>query len=195
MLLSSLLEGPKYGYQLKRQAGVLLGEPNLHNNVVYPLLHRFKRAGWVTARATPGQRGQTRFQYALTAAGRRALFARLRSFSAKDAASEDAFLIRVALFPALSAAACLHILAERELALQGTVEHMSRIEREFPVRLNPFAAQVVRLARARTDLELTWIARLRREVEAGHYEQWVFRAPRRDRKPSPEGNSDSTASV
>ena len=40
LLLSMMLESPKYGYQLKKEAGFIMGQA-LHNNLVYPSLRRF----------------------------------------------------------------------------------------------------------------------------------------------------------
>ena len=69
-MLSMMLGGPKYGYQLKREAGWIMGQA-LHNNLVYPSLRRFLEEGWVSKKAVPGERGQTRQQYVLSAEGRR----------------------------------------------------------------------------------------------------------------------------
>ena len=41
LLLAMLLDEPKYGYQLKREAGWITGQDALHSNLVYPLLRRF----------------------------------------------------------------------------------------------------------------------------------------------------------
>jgi DNA-binding PadR family transcriptional regulator len=38
-----LLDGPKHGYQLKREAGFILGQGTTHNNLIYPLLPRLHR--------------------------------------------------------------------------------------------------------------------------------------------------------
>ena len=73
VLLSLLYDGPKHGYQLKREAGFVLGRGDMHNNLVYPLLRKFTKKGWVTKKTVPGERGQTRQQYVLTAKGRREL--------------------------------------------------------------------------------------------------------------------------
>src|SRR5215831_5703075 len=94
MILAMLLPGPKHGYQLKREAGIILGHDVLHNNLVYPLLRRFMNNKWVSRKAAPGQRGQTRQQYSLTTLGRRELLARLSSFTEQDANSADAFRLR-----------------------------------------------------------------------------------------------------
>src|SRR5215475_4393958 len=94
LLLAMMLDGPKYGYQLKRDAGWITGQETLHSNLVYPLLRKFLDQKLATKKAAPGERGQTRQQYSLTAAGKQYLFARLNTFSEMDAASEDEFHLR-----------------------------------------------------------------------------------------------------
>jgi len=80
IILGLLSGGSKHGYQLKREAGFMLGHGDMHNNLVYPLLRRFTTAGWVTKKTVPGERGQTRQQYELTAKGRHELIRRLAEF-------------------------------------------------------------------------------------------------------------------
>src|SRR5262249_51542017 len=117
LLLATLLEGPKHGYALKKQAGLILGVTELHNNLVYPLLRRFVQGGWVKTPSAKGQRGQTRELYSLSASGRNALVERLAEFSEAEAKSEGEFLLRVALFSLLSAEARHKILTQRGLFL------------------------------------------------------------------------------
>src|SRR5580704_8054651 len=114
LMLSMMLGGPKYGYQLKREAGWIMGQGALHNNLVYPTLRRFLEEGWVSKKSVPGERGQTRQQYVLSAEGRRCLFERLNQFSEADAPQEAAFHLRVGLFPALKRETRENILARRE---------------------------------------------------------------------------------
>ena len=66
ILLAALREGPKHGWALKKLAGFLSGSGEMHNNLVYPLMKKFVREGWVRRRAEPGERGQTRSVYSLT---------------------------------------------------------------------------------------------------------------------------------
>ena len=94
IILATLLDGPKHGYQLKREAGFILGQGAMHNNLVYPLLRRFTAEGWVSKKTVPGERGQTRLQYAITALGRRELVARLSEFGESDASSFAGFMTR-----------------------------------------------------------------------------------------------------
>ena len=63
----------------------------MHNNLVHPLLRRFTAEGWVSKKAVPGERGQTRLQYAITALGRRELVTRLSEFGEADASSVRRF--------------------------------------------------------------------------------------------------------
>src|SRR5580704_6105500 len=99
IVLAILAEGSQHGYALKKQAGLALGQPDMHNNLVYPLLRRFVAQKWVTQRKTPGERGQTRQVYSLTPLGRNALVDRLRRFD--RASSAEAFRLRIGLFELL----------------------------------------------------------------------------------------------
>src|SRR5262245_10997853 len=127
IILANLVDGPKHGYALKKQAGMVFAQSELHNNLVYPLLRRFTGQGWVTKKSAPGKRGQTRQQYALTAAGRRALLERLNTFEEKEAQSGEEFLLRVGLFDLLEPAAREHILDARQQVLTGREEHFARL--------------------------------------------------------------------
>src|SRR5574337_2170086 len=98
IILALLFDGPKHGYQLKREAGFILGQGEMHNNLIYPLLRRFTTQGWVTRKAVPGERGQTRQQYALTAKGRKQLLERLAEYSGQEVLSPSAFTARVGMF-------------------------------------------------------------------------------------------------
>jgi DNA-binding PadR family transcriptional regulator len=128
IILANLVDGPKHGYALKKQAGMVFAQSELHNNLVYPLLRRFTGQGWVTKKSAPGERGQTRQQYALTAAGRRALLERLNSFDEKEAQSSEEFLLRVGLFELLEPAARERILSARQQVLTRREEHFARLQ-------------------------------------------------------------------
>ena len=160
MILAMLLPGPKHGYQLKREAGIILGHDVLHNNLVYPLLRRFMNNKWVSRKAAPGQRGQTRHQYSLTALGRRELLARLSSFTEQDARSADAFRLRVGLFWLLQPEVRGRIMEAREKALRARMGHMTNVQASFS--LDRYAGEVTTHMRAEAESELDWIAHLRK---------------------------------
>src|SRR6202162_466561 len=126
MLLAILAGGPKHGYALKKQAGMALGQPDMHNNLVYPCLRRCEAHKWVTQRKTAGERGQTRQVYSLTALGHAALVDRLRQFD--DASSAEAFRLRVGLFEILDPPARKQILTTREKYLQVSEQRFVTLE-------------------------------------------------------------------
>ncbi len=164
MLLALLLGGPKYGYQLKREAGWMMGQESLHNNTVYPLLRRFLQEGWVRKKAVPGDRGQTRQQYALTTEGRRALMERLSEFSESDASSENAFRMRLGLLQFLKPEVQQSIFQKREKYLAHRDQVLHSLQEKMD--LGKFGGEIVRYMRKQIETEQDWIRQLRRMAKA-----------------------------
>ena len=160
VLLAILLEGPQHGYALKRQAGLILGHADMHNNLVYPLLRRFVREGWVTQKKVSGERGQTRQVYSLTALGRQTLIARINDFNEATASSGDQFRLRVGLFPVIDSSARAVILDKREAYLRKRAVRFGPLESEMDI--GKYGREVVRFIRQQINAELAWIVQLRR---------------------------------
>ena len=169
IMLATLLDGPKHGYQLKKQAGLIFGQGAIHNNLVYPLLRKFSTEGWVTRKTTPGERGQNRQQYAITAAGRKSLIDRLSNFDKEAARSADGFRLRVALFGLLPEETRALILRAREQALDQSQARLNEIEQH--VQLRSFPREVVTFMREQIAAELLWLHHLHKvklEKERNH---------------------------
>lgn len=164
IILALLLGGPKYGYQLKREAGWMLGQESLHNNIVYPLLRRFLNEGWVSKKAVPGERGQTRQQYALTVEGRRNLIDRLGQFSEADASSQGAFRLRIGLLPVLKPEVQEAVFVARETRLQRRDHVLEALQEKMD--LGKFGGEIVRFMRKEIGHEQEWIRRLRHMAKA-----------------------------
>jgi DNA-binding PadR family transcriptional regulator len=164
VMLAALLGGPAYGYALKRTAGLIFGNSALHNNVVYPSLKRFMRNGWVEQSSVPGDRGQQRKQYRITAAGKKYLLGQLASFGEREAADDGAFLFRVAFFDALPKTKREAIVAARKSFLASRAGQLSEL-REMG---NPrsFGSVALERVQAVVENELLWIERLEHELEA-----------------------------
>jgi DNA-binding PadR family transcriptional regulator len=160
ILLATLLDGPKHGYRLKREAGFILGHGQMHNNLVYPLLRRFTVEGWVTKKTTPGERGQMRQQYAITPVGRRELITRLAHFGESDAPSWPAFITRVGMFEALEGPVRDSILETRASYLQVREQKLTVLQQNMD--LGMYGGEVVRHLIEQIHSELAWIRRLRR---------------------------------
>ena len=160
IILATLLPGPRHGYHIKRQAGMILGQKLLHNNLVYPLLRRFVVNEWVMRKTAPGERGQTRNLYAMTALGKKELIARLSQFTEQDAGAKDAFRLRVGMFRLLGPEARMRILDAREQFLRSRIERLKGIVANFA--LDRYASEVTSRVCVESEGELKWIGHLRR---------------------------------
>jgi len=160
ILLATLLDGPKHGYQLKKQAGLIFGQGAIHNNLVYPLMRRFTNEGWVSKKTVPGERGQNKQQYAMTAAGRKALIERLSDFENEAAQSSNGFRLRVALLSLLPEETQVKILSAREQALREMDARMEGLEEV--VQLSVYPAEVVGFMREQLAGEIEWVRRLQK---------------------------------
>ena len=163
LLLATLLGGPVHGYALKKQAGLIVGQAELHNNLVYPLLRRFIDNGWVSKRSAAGERGQTRDVYTLTPNGKHELLRRLNTFTEKEAASEGEFNLRVGMFFALDRGARDVVLRERDRWLAAREERLTKLQDNIDVGV--WGGKVVRFLRERTKAERKWIAGLVRSMK------------------------------
>jgi len=160
IILATLLDGPKHGYQLKHEAGFILGRGDLHNNLIYPLLRRFTAEGWVSKKTVPGERGQTRQQYAITPLGRRELVVRLSEFTESDASSFSRFITRVGMFAVLEAPVRTRILQQRESYLQVREKKLNALRQGMD--LGTYGGEVVQYLIEQIHSEVAWIRRLPR---------------------------------
>lgn len=77
LVLGILADGDLHGYGiLKRVDELSGGRMQWTDGMLYPLLHRLERNGWVSARWGVSEAGRKRKHYALTDAGREALVER-----------------------------------------------------------------------------------------------------------------------
>ena len=88
ILLSILEAGETYGLELTKAANVRTdGYFDLNAGSLYPALHRFERAGWVTSESRPPPRGGPSVRYyRLTPEGQQALHAKRRAYATFDQA-------------------------------------------------------------------------------------------------------------
>ncbi len=157
MILASLLSGPKHGYLIKKEAGLILGGSELHNNLVYPLLHRFERRGWVGKTKARGERGQTRLEYFLKPAGKAEIVRRLERYP-DSGSSDEAFYLRAGLLDLIPAPARTRILSTRAQELERLSAQLVRIATEL--RPGGSAAEVVSYLKRKTQFELAWVRSL-----------------------------------
>jgi DNA-binding PadR family transcriptional regulator len=164
LVLAHLLGGPLHGYALKKQIGFLLGQPEMHNNLVYPLLRSFEKKGWISRRAAAGERGQTRAMYALRREGKRELLRRLSKFTEKDASVDNAFRIRVGMFDILDDETRRRILDVREAWLAARHKRLAKLSGVLDA--GPWGTEVLIMIGRQILSERSWIWRLKRRVRA-----------------------------
>jgi DNA-binding PadR family transcriptional regulator len=162
LLLATLLAGPTHGYALKRKIGLMTGQGDLHNNLVYPLLKRFVRLGWVGRKTAEGERGQTREIYSLAPKGKRELFGRLSVFPEKEAASRDAFLLRLGLFDAFDEQTRRGILEVREKWLANREGKLTNLEKGMT--LGKWAGEAVGLLLSQVRAEKKWMGKIQKKA-------------------------------
>ena len=87
LVLAILAEGDSYGYAILKRVGELSGG-NLQwtDGMLYPVLHRLERLGYVQARWESSQSGRRRRYYRITETGRSQLAAEQQQWLAVDAA-------------------------------------------------------------------------------------------------------------
>jgi DNA-binding PadR family transcriptional regulator len=82
LVLSLLAEGETYGYEiLKRVRDLSNGELEWTDGMLYPLLHRLRRLGYVTTEWRTPSGGRRRKYYAITGEGRAALAEQQRQWA------------------------------------------------------------------------------------------------------------------
>ena len=162
LILAHLLAGAQHGYALKKQVGLITSQREMHNNLIYPLLRRFRKNGWIKQSTAAGERGQTREMYALTRAGRQELLRRLGEFSQKDAGSENAFRLRVGMFGVLDRETRRRILRERDEWLAARQERVARLTGVLDAGL--WGSEVLKMLAQQIRAERKWISQLKRKT-------------------------------
>ena len=90
LVLSILADGESYGYAiLKRVRALSAGDLEWTDGMLYPLLHRLQRLGYVTTEWRTPPEGRRRKYYSITDEGRAALVEQQRQWAAVTRALND----------------------------------------------------------------------------------------------------------
>ncbi len=90
LVLAILSEGESYGYAiLKRVAELSGGHLQWTDGMLYPVLHRLERLGYIKATQKGSETGRVRKYYNITKSGRAQLEAHRRQWQAVDAALRE----------------------------------------------------------------------------------------------------------
>lgn len=86
IVLAILSEGDSYGYAIiKRVQELSDGNMEWTDGMLYPVLHRLERLGWIKARWEEAESGRKRKYYRITAQGKAQLAEERRQWQAVDA--------------------------------------------------------------------------------------------------------------
>ncbi len=86
LVLAILVEGDSYGYAIIKRVGELSnGHLKWTDGMLYPVLHRLERLGFVEARWATAETGRRRRYYRITRAGRARLKTQRRQWQVVDA--------------------------------------------------------------------------------------------------------------
>jgi DNA-binding PadR family transcriptional regulator len=175
LILAMLRQGPRHGYEIKKDIDRALGGMvALNNKTLYLVLKRFEEMGAVTRQVIPQEGKPNRHLYQLTERGIELLQTSLRDFPASQAASEAEFFTRVAFFDLLEVPEREAILTCRLAYLEGglsylqTMQHMADSEDCAPtmgISMAP-AQRVLAFHLQRVRQEYQWIATWLEEMRA-----------------------------
>ena len=158
LILRYLMRAPAHGYELRKHVEVSTGFV-LHNNSLYPALHRFEQAGAVVKTAQPQQGRPPRHVYELTDTGRELMHETLAELPADQAGDEAEFLVRLAQFALLEPGERLAVLDARDAAVTARSAHVQTLsERVQGERWGRLVADEL-ISRCAT--ERAWLAELR----------------------------------
>ena len=129
LILAMLRQGPRHGYEIKKDTERALGGMvPLNNKTLYLALKRFEEMGAVTRQVIPQEGKPNRHLYQLTERGIELLQASLRDFPAEHAGNDAEFFTRVAFFEFLGPPEREAILNKRLAYLEACLDYLHKLQ-------------------------------------------------------------------
>lgn len=128
LILAMLQQGPRHGYEIKKDIDRALGGMvSLNNKTLYLALRHFEAMGAVTRQIMPQEGKPNRHIYQLTESGVELLQAYLRDFGPEQASSDPEFFTRIAFFDFLEPHERQEILNKRLAYLRNGLEYLRNL--------------------------------------------------------------------
>src|SRR6266699_1943176 len=128
LILAMLRQGPRHGYEIKKDIDRALGGMVvLNNKTLYLALKHFEEMGAVTRQVIPQEGKPNRHLYELTERGIELLHASLRDFPAGLASNDAEFFTRVAFFDLLEVPEREAILNKRLVYRVGCLDYLQHM--------------------------------------------------------------------
>jgi DNA-binding PadR family transcriptional regulator len=129
LILAMLRQGPRHGYEIKKDIDRALGGMvTLNNKTLYLALKHFEEMGAVTRQVIPQEGRPNRHLYQLTERGIELLDAHLRDFGPEQAGVDAEFFTRVSFFDLLEAHEREAILTKRLAYLETCLEYLQKLQ-------------------------------------------------------------------
>ena len=129
VILAMLQQGPRHGYEIKKDIDRALGGMvALNNKTLYLALKHFEEMGAVTRQVIPQEGKPNRHLYQLTERGAELLQGYLRDFPPEQASNDAEFFTRVAFFDFLEMPEREAILTRRLAYLQACLEYLRKLQ-------------------------------------------------------------------
>jgi DNA-binding PadR family transcriptional regulator len=129
LILAMLRQGPRHGYEIKKDLGRALGGMvTLNNKTLYLALKHFEEIGAVTRQVIPQEGKPNRHLYQLTERGTELLQISLQDFPSEQAGNDAEFFTRVAFFDLLETHEREVILNKRLAYLEACLEYLQKLQ-------------------------------------------------------------------
>jgi DNA-binding PadR family transcriptional regulator len=175
LILAMLRQGPRHGYEIKKDIDRALGGMVvLNNKTLYLALKHFEEIDAVTRQVIPQEGKPNRHLYELTERGIELLHAFLREFPAGLASNDAEFFTRVAFFDLLEGSEREAVLTTRLAFLKGCLSYLQQMQHlaegeecanTADLSLSP-AQRVLAFHARRIHDEYAWIASWLEEMQA-----------------------------
>src|SRR6266487_4097040 len=175
LILAMLRQGPRHGYEIKKDVDRALGGMvTLNNKTLYLTLKHFEEMGAVTRQVILQEGKPNRHLYQLTERGIELLQVYLRDFGPEQAGGDAEFFTRVSFFDLLEAHEREAILTKRLAYLEACLEYLHKLQHMADTEDCPpgtglsmsYAQRVLAFHIRRVRDEYQWIATWLEEMQA-----------------------------
>jgi DNA-binding PadR family transcriptional regulator len=129
LILAMLQQGPRHGYEIKKDLDRALGGMiTLNNKTLYLALKHFEEMGAVTRQVIPQEGKPNRHLYQLTERGAELLHVSLQDFPSEQAGNDAEFFTRVAFFDLLEVQEREAILSKRLAYLEACLDYLHKLQ-------------------------------------------------------------------
>jgi len=164
IVLALLSEGPRHGYEIRKDIGrILFSKTRLNNNLLYPALHRLEEMGAITMTVQEQPGKPSRHVYRITSVGKEILREMVNAFGEEDAGARDTFLAHLAFFDRIEPADQLRILGLRRDSLEEALDHRKALASEYLDEYDSrWAREIIEFEIQSLKREITWVDGLKK---------------------------------